>query len=194
METGDLAAKTVNNALGTLAVCLNSAVEDGVVAVNPALRVQRLPPAHVEREYLRLEEIPRYIEACSDVYRPLAELLVGSGLRISESLALRIGDLELGDGRCDRCLPLAEGIRCAVDQVRSVPAWTNPRAAAYGDADAQARCCSTARHADLLTANNSNEEVDRAQAPAAGRTMKTAGWRRLPLSTSLRSIRITRRN
>jgi integrase len=95
VEARDLAAKTVNNALGTLVVCLNSAVEDGVLAVNPALRVQRLPPAHIEREYLRLHEIPRYLDACSDVYRPLAELLVGSGLRISEALALQIGDLEL---------------------------------------------------------------------------------------------------
>jgi integrase len=95
VEARDLAAKTVNNALGTLVVCLDSAVEDGVLAVNPALRVQRLPPAHIEREYLRLHEIPRYLDACSDVYRPLAELLVGSGLRISEALALQIGDLEL---------------------------------------------------------------------------------------------------
>ncbi len=95
VEAGDLAVKTVNNALGTLVVCLNSAVEDGLLAVNPALRVQRLPPAHIEREYLRLDEIPRYLDACSDVYRPLAELLIGSGLRISEALALRISDLEL---------------------------------------------------------------------------------------------------
>jgi hypothetical protein len=39
VEAGELAAKTVNNTLGTLVVCLNSAVEDGVLAVNPALRV-----------------------------------------------------------------------------------------------------------------------------------------------------------
>src|ERR1039458_3383995 len=97
VEAGELAAKTVNNALGTLVVCINSAVEDGVLAVNPALRVQRLPPAHIEREYLRLEEIPRYLDACSDVYRPLAELLVGSGLRISEALALRLIDPLLED-------------------------------------------------------------------------------------------------
>jgi integrase len=95
VEAGDLAAKTVNNALGTLVVCLNSAVDDGLLAVNPALRVQRLPPAHIERDYLRLDEIPRYLDACSGVYRPLAELLIGSGLRISEAVALRIGDLEL---------------------------------------------------------------------------------------------------
>jgi integrase len=95
VDAGDVAPKTFNNALGTLVVCLNSAVQDGLLAANPALRVQRLPPGHIGRDYLRLDEIPRYLDACSDVYRPLAELLIGSGLRISEALALRVGDLEL---------------------------------------------------------------------------------------------------
>jgi hypothetical protein len=122
VEAGEMAAKTVNNALGTLVVCLHAAVEDGVLGVNPALRVQRLPPAHIEREYLRLDEIPRYVDACSEVYRPLAELLIGSGLRISEALALRIRDLELEKtGGCGRRLPLAEGICGWIDQVGSVP-------------------------------------------------------------------------
>ena len=58
VEAGDMAAKTVNNALGTLVVCLNDAVEDGLIASNPALRVERLPAAHIEREYVRLDEIP----------------------------------------------------------------------------------------------------------------------------------------
>lgn len=97
VEAGELAAKTANNALGTLVICLNEAVKDGVIAVNPAVPVQRLPPPHVEREYLRLDEIPRYLDACEPHYRPLAELLIGSGVRISEALALRIADLELGD-------------------------------------------------------------------------------------------------
>jgi Phage integrase, N-terminal SAM-like domain len=57
VEAGELAVKTVNNALGTLVVCLNSAVDDGLLAVNAAARVQRLPPAHIERDYLRLDEI-----------------------------------------------------------------------------------------------------------------------------------------
>jgi integrase len=95
MEAGELAAKTINNSLGTLVVCLNAAVQDGVIVANPALSVPRLPPAHVEREYLRLGEIPIYLDGCSDLYRPLAELLIGGGLRISEALALRAGDLEL---------------------------------------------------------------------------------------------------
>jgi len=97
VEAGEVAAKTVNNALVTLVVCLNDAVEDGLIVANPALRVERLPAAHIEREYLRLHEIPIYLDSCSDVYRPLAEVLIGSGVRISEALALRISDLELDD-------------------------------------------------------------------------------------------------
>ncbi|HWK17882.1 MAG TPA: tyrosine-type recombinase/integrase, partial [Solirubrobacteraceae bacterium] len=97
VAAGEMAVKTVNNALVTLVVCLNDAVEDGLIVANPALRVQRLPPDHIEREYLRLNEIPRYLDACSEVYRPLAEVLIGSGLRISEALALRLSDLSLED-------------------------------------------------------------------------------------------------
>lgn len=91
----EVAAKTVNNTLGTLVVCLNAALEDGLIATNPAMRVERLPAAHIEREYLRLHEIPLYLDSCADVYRPLAELLIGTGMRISEALALRVGDVEL---------------------------------------------------------------------------------------------------
>lgn len=94
-EARELAIKTANNTLGTLAICLNDAVRDGLIVANPALLVGRLPPAHIERDYLRLGEIPGYLDACSDLYRPLAETLIGSGLRISEALALRPADLEL---------------------------------------------------------------------------------------------------
>jgi integrase len=95
IEAGNIAVKTVNNTLGTLVVCLNAALEDKLIAANPALRVPRLPAAHSEQEYLRLHEIPLYLDSCSEVYKPVAELLIGSGLRISEALALRVGDLEL---------------------------------------------------------------------------------------------------
>ncbi len=97
VDAGEAAPKTVNNALGTLVVCLNAAVKDRVIAANPATGVERLPRAHVERHYLRLQEIPAYLDACLDVYRPLAEVLIHAGLRISEAIALQIGDLELED-------------------------------------------------------------------------------------------------
>jgi integrase len=95
VEGQELSPSTVNNSLGVLVVCLNAAVEDGLIAANPALRVPRLPARHTEREYLRLHEIPLYLDSCSPTYRPLAELLIAGGLRISEALALKVGDLEL---------------------------------------------------------------------------------------------------
>ena len=97
MEAEELAPKTINNTLGTLVVCLNAAVKEKLIVANPALEVPKLPAAHIERDYLRLQEIPQYIDSCSDIYRALGELLIGSGLRISEALALQIGDLELED-------------------------------------------------------------------------------------------------
>jgi integrase len=95
VEAGEVAAKTVNNALGALVVCLNAAVKQRVIATNPAAGVERLPRAHVERQYLRLHEIPAYLEACIAVYRPVAEVLLGAGLRVSEAIALQVGDIEL---------------------------------------------------------------------------------------------------
>jgi integrase len=45
-------------------------------------------------DFLRLDEIPRYLDACDDVFRPLAETLIATGRRISEALALRWADID----------------------------------------------------------------------------------------------------
>ena len=98
MEADEIAPKTINNTLGTLVVALNGAVnEDHLMPSNPALEVQRLPPTDIERDYLRLHEIPVYLDSCSDLYRPLAETLIGAGPRISETIALRRMDVEIGE-------------------------------------------------------------------------------------------------
>jgi len=97
IENGELAPKTANNALATLVVCLNGAVKEREIARNAALRIDRFRDDEVERDYLRLHEIPVYLESCSDVYRPVAEVLAGAGLRVSEATGLQIQDLELSD-------------------------------------------------------------------------------------------------
>jgi integrase len=94
LSDAELSAKTINNAFGVLVTCLNHAVERGAITGNPALRVTRLPDEHREMDYLRLDEIPRYLEACADYYRPLAEVLIATGLRISEAVALRWSDVD----------------------------------------------------------------------------------------------------
>ena len=48
VEAGEAAPKTVNNALGTLVVCLNAAVKDRVIATNPAIG-RRSPSARSRR-------------------------------------------------------------------------------------------------------------------------------------------------
>jgi hypothetical protein len=80
--------KTLNNALGIFVVCLNQATNDRLLQTNPAAGVKRLPLGHIERDYLRIHEIDLYLSCCSTAYRPLAELLVSCGLRISEALGL----------------------------------------------------------------------------------------------------------
>lgn len=99
-EEGRLSAKTINNSLIVLRVALGHAEEDGLIAKNPAMRKAgsreriKLPAAHVEMDYLRLHEIPLYLDGCSDTYRPLAEVLIATGLRISEALTLTFGDVD----------------------------------------------------------------------------------------------------
>jgi integrase len=93
-DEGRYAPKTINNALATLVACLNDATRKGKLPRNPAARIQRLPAEHIERDYLRLHEIPAYLDSCAPVYRPLAELLIATGLRIGEALALSWTDVD----------------------------------------------------------------------------------------------------
>lgn len=96
-----ISAKTINNSLIPLRTALEHAVEDGLIAKNPAASERgrrtriKVAPDHREMDYLRLAEIPRYLDACTEEYRPLAEVLIASGLRISEALELRWTDVDL---------------------------------------------------------------------------------------------------
>jgi integrase len=95
VAAGELSAKTVNNSRTCLAMTLNEAVRRGHLAFNPCRYVPELPVERVELDYLRLDEIERYLDACVDHYRPLAELLIGTGARISEALGVLWPDLDL---------------------------------------------------------------------------------------------------
>jgi integrase len=96
---GQYSAKTINNSLVVLRLALGHAEEDGLISRNPAASKPghrdriKLPAEHREMDYLRLDEIPRYLSACSETYRALAELLIATGLRISEALALTWADV-----------------------------------------------------------------------------------------------------
>jgi len=92
----ELAPKTINNCLKVLGAFLNWCVERDppYIARNPAAAIESIPAEHLEIDFLRGEEVRRYLMACSADYRPLAIFLVGSGCRISEALGLEWDDLD----------------------------------------------------------------------------------------------------
>ena len=94
VDADELSPKTVNNARTCLSMTLGEAVSRGKLAHNPCRYVPELPVERPELDYLRLDEIERYLEACVEYYRPLAEFLIGTGARISEALGMRWPDVD----------------------------------------------------------------------------------------------------
>ena len=92
------AASTVRKNFAPLRALLATAVEDGVIAANPAsvVRVFGGPTEWdgTECRALSREELRDFFTATPDKWRPLFQLLVQTGLRISEAIALTWGDLE----------------------------------------------------------------------------------------------------
>jgi integrase len=95
VEAGEWAPKTINNARIALLGCCRMAVEDGLMVHNPVLNVRPLTIDFSERPYLRLAQINDYVDASAQHFRPLAQLLIGTGARVSEAIALRIEDVDL---------------------------------------------------------------------------------------------------
>ncbi|MBG0560693.1 tyrosine-type recombinase/integrase [Actinoplanes aureus] len=97
-----LAPKSVRNAHGVLHKILQGAVEAKKIPANPAHRTPMPPREEIEMMFLTPPEIERLLAACSGKYahwRPLVMLLVTTGLRFSEALALRIGKVDLFAGK-----------------------------------------------------------------------------------------------
>jgi hypothetical protein len=139
-QAGTLSTKTINNARAALSSALADAARKDLLPHNPCRFVAPLPADRRELDYLRLHEIGPYLDACTAHYRPLAELLIGTGVRISEALALTWNDIDL-------------------DRARSYPPPTLPAGKGFasdeGQASAQrAHRPSTHRHAhDTATTN-----------------------------------------
>lgn len=105
VDADGLKPKTINNCLTILHAAFEDAVDDGLLAKNPARgrkgakgRGIKLPYEKPEMDFLRLYEIPTYIAAAPDEYRVIAELLIGTGMRCSEVCALRVRHVDFDRG------------------------------------------------------------------------------------------------
>jgi integrase len=90
-------------ALAPVKALLATAVEEGLIRSNPSAGLRLIQPtdgADVKRvKALTEAELKALIEAAPTDWRLLVEFLAQSGLRISEALALRWGDVDFGRRR-----------------------------------------------------------------------------------------------
>jgi integrase len=95
----------VGLALAPVKAMLATAVGDGLIRSNPAanVRIAIAPPASYDDEAaakaLTDEELARLLAQVAPGWRPLVHLIAQTGVRISEALAIRWGDLDVGQRR-----------------------------------------------------------------------------------------------
>jgi len=101
-----LAKNTIRLAVASLRVVLSSAVEDGVLASNPAFRLGRFMESHKpehEAQAMETAEAEALLAAAKSYcpeYYPLFLIALRAGLRQGEILGLKWGDFQFGqDGR-----------------------------------------------------------------------------------------------
>lgn len=100
------APKTIRSAIHTLSTCLQLAVDERHLQVNPCRGV-RLPSQSldvVEPRFLTFEEAGALVASMPERYQPLVTFLFGTGLRWSEATAqfARHVNLEAGTARVDQ--------------------------------------------------------------------------------------------
>ena len=98
---------TLKNILATIRALLNHAVEEGLVAANPALRLGRVALRGARKrtaEFLIRQEAQRFLEKVHMLRPeryPLFLTALRAGLRLGELLALQWQDIQFGDSEDD---------------------------------------------------------------------------------------------
>ncbi len=123
----NVSASTQNQALSAILFLYREVLhkEIDTILLSSAKRPERLPTV------LTREEVQRLLEHLAGVYKLMAQLLYGSGLRLMECLRLRVKDVDFeykciivrdGKGEKDRIVPLPEtvipGLRRQIERVR----------------------------------------------------------------------------
>jgi integrase len=99
MEQLGRAASTRRSAYAALRSAFDDAVIDGLLAASRVLRVKRPRATHGEATSLEPEQVAQLLQGAEDLrYATVLRLILGTGLRRGEALALRWADVRL-----DRC-------------------------------------------------------------------------------------------
>jgi integrase len=96
MEKSGLAASTRRNGYAALRGALDDAVSNGILAANPVHKVKRPRSDHTEARSLDPEEVTAFLAGAKGLRYVTALLVIlGTGLRRGEVLALRWEDIDL---------------------------------------------------------------------------------------------------
>lgn len=94
-------ASTCRKALYALSNSLNAAVAEGILAANPCAGVKAPTNPTGQERYLTDVEAGQILYHLSGRWRVLAELVLGTGLRMSEACGLHVARVDLTAGRVD---------------------------------------------------------------------------------------------
>ena len=90
-----LAVGTVQHVYSCIYMALQQALENGLIAKNPAHGTKMPPDKKVEKEVLTLEEQVKFIKACEKYsYGNVFIFILGTGLRIGEALVITWSDVD----------------------------------------------------------------------------------------------------
>jgi integrase len=136
-EVKELSRSTANLGVKVLRICLGEAVRQGLLAVNPAVRVKLLKStAESKRRAFTLNEIKRILRACGDdtEWRGLVLFGLYLGQRLGDlakltwrAVGLETGEVAFSTRKTGRriVLPLVQPL---ADYLASLPASDNPNA------------------------------------------------------------------
>lgn len=99
IETLNITNKRINNILSPLRQVFKDAFFDGLISVNPLLRVAYLPIKHREPQPFNKEEISKILNHLTGQEKNLIQFAFWSGLRTSELIGLRWEDIDFENDR-----------------------------------------------------------------------------------------------
>ena len=94
MASRGVPAPTIDKAARTLRACLNEALKDGKLEVNPATRIETPDVADREAFFLTAGQVDAIAQAVPDRDRALVYCLAYTGMRIGEASALRLRNVD----------------------------------------------------------------------------------------------------
>jgi integrase len=116
---------TINKEVTCLKTILNRAVRHGKLEVNPVEKVRKLPENNVRTRILSQAEFDILVEACAPHIRPIVMIAWYTGMRRSEIVYLRWGEIDLKKGfirlraertktKVDRVIPLHPALKTLI--------------------------------------------------------------------------------